>query len=62
MAETVVKKAALVLIAKFFDLKLKEAKDECEKLTPIDRQQLASAVARQMGLTQEQVNFVMVEY
>ena len=62
MAETLQKKAALVLIAKFFGLGLKEAKDQAEKLTPQDRAELASAVAREMGLTQDECNFTLVEY
>ena len=62
MQPTTNKKAALVLIAKFFGLALKEAKDECEKLTTLDRQQLASAIAREQGLTQDDCNFEMVPY
>jgi hypothetical protein len=56
------KKAALVVIAKFFGLGLKEAKDECEKLTSLDRQQLASAVAREQGLAADDCNWEMVAY
>lgn len=56
------KKAALVLIAKAFGMGLKETKEQCEALTPLDRQQLGSAAARALGLTADECNFALVEY
>ena len=55
-------KGALVLIKQFFGLTLLEAKAEKEKLTDLDVQQIASAIARQQGLTQEDVNFELIPY
>lgn len=56
------KKAALVLISRFFGMALKEAKDQSEKLTLTDKAQLASAIAREQKLTQDDVNFEMIPY
>ena len=56
------KKGSLVLIKQFFGMTMSETKAEVEKLTDVDRAQLGSAIAREQGLTQEQVSFEMVAY
>jgi hypothetical protein len=56
------KKAGLVLIARYFGLPLLEAKREAEHLTAEDKAQLASAIAREQGLTEDGVQFDLVAY
>lgn len=36
--------------------------DQMKALTELDREQLASAIARQKGITEEQAGFKFVEY
>ena len=52
------KHKAITLIRDFFGATLQEIK----ALTSEDRQQLASGIARNMGLTQEDCEFQFVEY
>jgi len=56
------KKSPIVLIKMFFGLTLQEAKAEKERLTDLDMLQLASAIARQMGLNTEDLSFDLVTY
>lgn len=56
------KKSTLVLIARFFDISLKEMSVEAKALSEKDKVEMASAIARQQGLGQEDVSFGMVEY
>jgi hypothetical protein len=56
------KVSPLVLIKTYFGLTMLEAKAEKEKLTELDVKQLASAVARERGLTQEDVTFELIPY
>lgn len=55
------KQGVLVLISKFFGLSLKQMQEENRLLTPEDRAQLGSAIARQTGQT-DNVNFELVPY
>lgn len=56
------KVSALVLIKTFFGLSLNEVKDEIQRLTQLDIQQLGSAIARQRGLDKDTLKFEMIEY
>ena len=56
------KKSAAVLIKQFFSMTMLETKAEKEKMSELDWMQLASGVARELGLTQGDVTFELVPY
>lgn len=58
MAQPNTKIGAIKLVRDFYGAKM----DELKALPQKDRDQLASAIARQQGLTQDEVSFVMVDY
>lgn len=53
-----VKQSAVTLVRNYFGASMAEMK----ALTGQDRQQVASAIAREQGLTPDQVNFELVAY
>ena len=60
--ETNRKGALLTLIAREFGIKMNEMKVEKDKLTTQDRAELASAIARQSGIPEEECDWEMVAY
>jgi hypothetical protein len=56
------KKGMSSVIKEFFGMSAAQAIKEYKELTEKDKVELASAAARELGLTQDDVSFVMVAY
>jgi hypothetical protein len=50
------------LIKEYFELSARDAVEAYKKLTDQDRLEIASAIARQKGLTEDQCDFQFVDY
>ena len=65
MTETIKKQSMATLIRGFFKLPGEDLKDfthQYQQLTDTDKAQLASAIARNNGLSQAECSFPLVEY
>lgn len=65
MSETIKKQSMATLIRGFFKLQGEDLKDfthQYQQLTDEDKAQLASAIARDKGMTQAECSFPLVEY
>jgi hypothetical protein len=56
------KKSTLMVIAGEFGIDIKDMKVEKDKLTARDRQELASAIARQNGIPAEECDWEVINY
>lgn len=56
------KRSKTLLIKDFFNLTVNEARTQIMALSELDKLQLASAIARQLGLPQDACDFEFVAY